>query len=391
MPKKGEAPKKILLGRSTNNLKMGIVGLPNVGKSSLFNILSKLQVAAENFPFCTIDPNVAKINVPDKRFNYLVGLYKPKSVVPAQLSVTDIAGLVRGAAEGAGLGNAFLSHISAVDGIFHVCRAFDSKKVTHVEESVDPTRDLLIIHDELRLKDIEAVKKYVEANAKNVARGIGGKEKKFEFEVMQKVLEHLEAGKDVRSGVWDAKEVEIINNQYFLTAKPMVYLANVSTKSFIAKGNKYLEKIAEFIKNRGNNDILIPFSVTFEEALIEAEANGGAEGKKKFLQEAGKGMRSMIPKIIKVGYDALNLMYFFTAGADEVRAWSVRRGTLAPKAAGVIHTDFEKGFIMAEVMKFEDLQELGSEAEVKAAGKMLQKGKNYEFEDGIIVHFKFNN
>jgi len=357
----------------------------------LFNILSKLQVAAENFPFCTIDPNVAKINVPDKRFNYLVGLYKPKSVVPAQLSVTDIAGLVRGAAEGAGLGNAFLSHISAVDGIFHVCRAFDSKKVTHVEESVDPTRDLLIIHDELRLKDIEAVKKYVEANAKNVARGIGGKEKKFEFEVMQKVLEHLEAGKDVRSGVWDAKEVEIINNQYFLTAKPMVYLANVSTKSFIAKGNKYLEKIAEFIKNRGNNDILIPFSVTFEEALIEAEANGGAEGKKKFLQEAGKGMRSMIPKIIKVGYDALNLMYFFTAGADEVRAWSVRRGTLAPKAAGVIHTDFEKGFIMAEVMKFEDLQELGSEAEVKAAGKMLQKGKNYEFEDGIIVHFKFNN
>lgn len=392
MPKKSApAPeKKIVLGRSTNNLKIGIVGLPNVGKSSLFNLLSKLSVPAENYPFCTIDPNVAKIPVPDQRFKYLVDAYKPASVVPAQLTVTDIAGLVKGAAEGQGLGNAFLSHISAVDGIFHVCRAFDDKDVTHVEDSVDPTRDLDIIHNELIKKDLEQCKKYLDTNEKNIQRGIGGKEKKFEFETIQKVYEKLGDGKDVRSVHWDSKEVDVLNTMMFLTAKPMIYLCNVSFKSYKAKGNKYLEKLAEFVEKRGNGDLILPFSVKFEEKVLDIEINEGEEAKKKFFKE--EGVRSKIPKIIRSGYEALQLMHFFTAGKDEVRAWSIRQGTLAPKAAGVIHTDFEKGFICADVMQFEDLKAAdGDEAKVKAAGKLVQKGKNYEFEDGVVVHFKFNN
>eukprot|EP00924_Labyrinthula_sp_SR-Ha-C_P013405 maker-scaffold_5-snap-gene-1.61-mRNA-1 protein AED:0.02 eAED:0.02 QI:50/1/1/1/1/1/3/21/395 len=393
-PKKNkeEAPKRVVLGRSTNNLKIGIVGLPNVGKSSLFNILTKLAVPAENFPFCTVDPNVAKINVPDKRFNFLVESYKPASVVPAQLSVTDIAGLIKGAAEGEGLGNAFLSHIAAVDGIFHVCRAFDDKNISHVEESVDPVRDLNTIHNELRLKDLAACVKYIEANEKNVARKVGGKEAEFELNVMKKVREKLEAGLDIRAreNSWTANEIEVLNKFMFLTAKPMIYLCNVSIKSYKAKGNKYLLKISEYVKEKGNDDLVIPFSVKFEEEVLDIEINEGQEAKKKFLAESK--MRSMIPRIIRCGYEALDLIHFFTAGKDEVRAWSIRRGTLAPRAAGTIHTDFEKGFICADVMKFEDLKEAGGdEAKVKAQGKLSQKGRNYEFEDGVIAHFKFNN
>lgn len=392
MPKKSAttAVKKTVLGRTTNNLKIGIVGLPNVGKSSLFNILSKLSVPAENYPFCTIDPNVAKIPVPDQRFKYLVKSYKPASVVPAQLSVTDIAGLVKGAAEGQGLGNAFLSHISAVDGIFHVCRAFDDSNITHVEDSIDPSRDLNIIHDELIKKDLEQCRKYIGSNEKNVSRGVGGKEKKFEFDVIKKTFDWLTEGKDVRSATWDTKEIEILNQMMFLTAKPMVYLCNVSIKSYKAKGNKYLEKVAEFIEKRGNGDLIIPFSVKFEDMVLDKEVNEGEEAKLAFLKE--QGTKSMINKIIRIGYEALDLIHFFTAGKDEVRAWSIRRGTLAPKAAGTIHTDFEKGFICADIMQFKDLKECdGDEAKVKANGKMSQKGRNYEFEDGVIAHFKFNN
>lgn len=309
-PKKGEEPpKRVLLGRPGNNVKMGIVGLPNVGKSSMFNIMSKLSVAAENFPFCTIDPNVARVPVPDKRFKDLCAMYKPNSEVPAMLTITDIAGLVKGAAEGAGLGNAFLSHIRAVDGIFHVCRAFEDKDVTHVEDSVDPVRDLGIIHDELRKKDIEQCQTYISGNKNLYDKKVGGKEKQFEYETIQKCLHVLsEDKKDIRAVDWEAKEIEILNTMQFLTAKPMIYLVNISRKAFIAKGNKWLPKIDEFVKARDCGDLVLPFSVTFEQECVDAEMAGGPQAKQKFMKEAGA--RTMIPKIIKSGYEALNLIHY---------------------------------------------------------------------------------
>jgi len=317
-------------------------------------------------------------------------MYKPASEVPAMLTITDIAGLVKGASEGAGLGNAFLSHIRAVDGIFHVCRAFEDKDVTHVEESVDPVRDLQIIHDELRKKDIEQCTNFISNNKNFYEKKVGGKEKAFEYETIQKTLALLQdGGKDVRAGDWDVKEIEVLNTMQFLTAKPMIYLVNISKKAFIAKGNKWLPLIDEFVKKRETGDLVIPFSVTFEQEVMDAEAAGGFEAKQEYMKTSGA--RTMIPKIIKSGYEVLNLIHYFTAGKDEVRAWSIKKGTLAPQAAGIIHTDFEKGFISADVMQFDTLVELKNEAAVKAAGKLQQKGKTYEVVDGDIMHFKFNN
>jgi len=392
-PKKKEEEdtgKPPLLGRAKNNVTIGIVGIPNVGKSSFFNVLTKLSIPAENFPFCTIDPNTAKVAVPDKRFKVLCTKFKPKSEVPAVLTITDIAGLVRGAAEGAGLGNAFLSHIGAVDAIFHMTRAFEDKDVTHVEESVDPVRDMEIIHEELRLKDLETCQRYIDANQKAVDMNRGGKELKFALNTMLKVKECLDGKNDVRKGKWDGKQIEILNQHLFLTAKPVIYLVNCSKKSFLRRANKWLVKIDEYIKGRGCGDLMIPFSVPYEEELLDAEVNGGMKAKQAAIKENG-GIRSALPKIIHKGYDALDLVHYFTAGADECKCWTIRKGTLAPKAAGVIHTDFEKGFIKAAVYKFADFEELGSEGAVKDAGKLLDKGKTYEVQDGDIMHFKFNN
>ena len=389
--KKGDdegPPKRVILGRARNNVSIGIVGLPNVGKSSFFNTLSKLSVPAENFPFCTIEPNTAKVPVPDKRYRFLCEKYAPKSKVPAVLTVTDIAGLVKGAAEGAGLGNAFLSHIQSVDAIFHLCRAFQDKNVSHVEESVDPVRDLEIIHKELRLKDLEAANKYIEGNQKNINRGIGGKEAKFKFSVAEKARDFLAEGKDIRANKWDAKEIEVLNEFLFITAKPMVYLVNLSKKGYVERKSNWLLKIDEYVKNRGCNDIMIPFSVKFEEELLDAEL-AGPEERKKFL--AGTKGRPMLPKIIHKGYEILDLIHYFTCGKDEVKCWTIRQGTLAPKAAGVIHTDFEKGFICAEVIKYDDFKALGSRQEVVKQGKVGQRGRNYEVEDGDIMLFKHNN
>jgi len=388
-PKKGEeAPPRVILGRARNNVEMGILGLPNVGKSSFFNVLCKMQVPAENFPFCTIDPNTAKVAVPDKRYNFLCEVYKPKSEVPAALTVTDIAGLVRGASEGSGLGNEFLSHVKSVDGLFHLCRGFEDADVTHVEPGpIDPVRDLDIIHNELRMKDIQAVNKWLGTNEKVAERGgASAKELKEELDVIRKVKAMLEADppRDVRAGTWNPKEVEILNKHLFITAKPMVYLVNLPKKAFIKKGSKFLPKVVEYVTNRGCGDVVIPFSVVFETELLEAELNGK---KDEYLADC-EGATSMLPRIIHAGYEVLDLIHYFTAGHDEVKCWTIRKGTEAPAAAGVIHTDFQKNFISADVTPFKDFKECGTEAKCKELGKTRQQGRTYVVQDGDICFFK---
>lgn len=289
-----------------------------------------------------IDPNVSRVPVPDERFDHLVEKYKPKSVVPAVLTVTDIAGLVKGASEGAGLGNAFLSHIQAVDGIYHVCRAFENDEILHVEGSVNPTRDLDIIHNELLKKDIAIVRGKMEPMKKSVERGM--KEVKEEYAVLEKLLKHMEVdGKDVRVGEWSPQEIEWLNKYQLLTAKPVIYLVNMSEKGYIGKKSKFLPLLADWLKARGTDDKMIPFSCEFEGKIATMEPADAAK-----YCEANGGVKSAMPRIIKTGYHALQLVHFFTAGEDEVRAWSVKRDTPCPKAAGVIHTDFEKQFISAD-------------------------------------------
>ncbi|XP_066940826.1 obg-like ATPase 1 isoform X1 [Macrobrachium rosenbergii] len=384
-PKKPQAVEpRPLIGRVGTNLKVGIVGLPNVGKSTFFNVLTKSQAQAENFPFCTIDPNESRVPVPDPRFDYLCEFHKPASKVPAFLNVTDIAGLVKGASEGQGLGNAFLSHIKACDALFHLTRAFEDDDVTHVEGDVNPVRDLEIILDELRLKDIEYINNVYDKLFKLVERG-GDKKLKPEYDTVCKVKSLLEEEKrQVRFCDWDAKEIEVLNKHLLITSKPMIYLVNLSEKDYIRKKNKWLMKIKEWIDTNDPGAMLIPFSGVLEAALFDMDG----EAKEAFLKE--KGVNSALDKIILQGYNALQLMYFFTAGPDEVKAWTIQKGTKAPQAAGKIHTDFEKGFVMAEVMKFDDFKELGSEAAVKADGKYHQRGRQYVVEDGDIIFFRFN-
>lgn len=359
------------------------MGLPNVGKSTLFNTLTRMGIPAENFPFCTIDPNTARVNVPDDRFKWLCDIYKPKSEVPAFLDIVDIAGLVKGAANGEGLGNAFLSHIAAVDGIFHVCRAFDDPDVVHVEDRVDPVEDLDIIHAELRAKDIERCQSYIENLQKSHRAAPMKKEQKEELASGEKVLAWLEEGKDIRFGDWNVVDVDFINNVQFITSKPVVYLVNMSEKDYIRKRNKWLPKIFEWVSTHGG-DPIIPFSGSFESKLFEMPE----DEKEVYCKEAGA--TSVLPKIIVTGFKSVHLIYFFTAGSDEVKCWQIRKGAKAPQAAGAIHTDFERGFICAEVMHYDELHELGNESAVKAAGKYRQEGKNYEVKDGDIIFFKFN-
>ncbi|KAI8388699.1 GTP-binding protein YchF [Radiomyces spectabilis] len=358
--------------------------MPNIGKSSLFNVMTSSSVPAENYPFCTIDPSEARVEVPDDRFTWLCDLYRPKKVTPAHLTILDIAGLVRGAAQGAGLGNAFLSNVASVDGIYHLVRAFENDDVTHVEDTVDPIRDLEIIHDELRLKDEETLERYITdlgraAKFPNAKQAQGVMSKKEELAVVEKAAEHLAQGKDVRNLEWTAPEAHVINSLHLLTAKPMVYLCNISEDAYVSGSNgPWLSEIQQWVENHNPNDLIIPLSVAFEAKAAEEGAD--------YLAQTG--VASQLPRVILGGYKGLHLIHYFTCGEQEVRAWTVRETTKAPQAAGVIHSDFERGFISAEVMKMGDLRQLGTEAAVRAAGKYMQKGKDYTVEDGDIMHFK---
>ncbi|KAL9617257.1 MAG: hypothetical protein Q9160_007938 [Pyrenula sp. 1 TL-2023] len=386
-PKKQVKEEKILLGRPGNNLKSGIVGLANVGKSTLFQAITKCSLGnPANFPYATIEPEEARVIVPDDRYDWLCKHYKPKSTVPANLTVYDIAGLTRGSSTGAGLGNAFLSHIRAVDAIFEVVRCFDDAEIIHVEGDVDPVRDLEIISDELRAKDVEFVEKSLENLVKQTRRGgqsLEMKKLKEEQATVEKILDMLKDGKDVRKADWAPKEVEVINPLQLLSAKNVVYLINLSEKDYIRQKNKHLPKIMEWIKANSPGDPIIPLSVSFEERLTRLEDEAAAEEECKKL-----GTKSALPKIITTMRQALNLGSFFTTGTDEVRQWTIRKGTKAPQAAGVIHTDFEKTFIQAIVFNYDAIKELGDESAVKAAGKVMTKGKDYEMVDGDVLLVK---
>lgn len=387
MPKKkgkGEGEGRVMLGRPSNSVSIGVVGLPNVGKSLLFNIISGQQVSSENYPFCTIEPSKAQVMVPDDRWQFLCEQYKPRKRAGAVLTCWDIAGLVRGAHEGAGLGNEFLSNIGACDAIYHVVRAFSDKNVEHVDGDVDPIRDLETISGELRMKDISLVNKHLEKIEK-LANRSNDKKLKAEVELVKRIAAILADGGDVRCCEWSNVDVPSINKLNLFTAKPVVYLVNVSKKGWCGKGTKWLKPIKKWVKKNDKGAKVIPFSARFEEEYMNLETD---EEKKKFLED--NETRTHIPKIIWAGYKALSLIHYFTCGEDEVKCWTIRKGTLAPQAAGVIHSDFEKGFISAETMGYDDYVTAGSESECKKNGTYKQNGKTYAVEDGDILFFKFN-
>lgn len=385
-PKKQVEEKKVLLGRPGNNLKAGIVGLANVGKSTFFQSITRCPLGnPANYPFATIDPEEARVIVPSPRFDTLCDIYKPASKVPAHLTVYDIAGLTKGASAGEGLGNAFLSHIRAVDSIYQVVRCFDDAEIIHIEGDVDPVRDLDIINTELRLKDIEFSEKHLESIHKITKRGgqsLEVKQKKEEAVLVEKIIDLLKSGQRVANQNWSTKEVEIINSMFLLTAKPSIYLINLSEKDYIRKKNKHLLKIKEWVDKYSPGDVIIPFSVCLEERLSHMTEEEAAEELKSL------NIQSALPKITTTMRQKLDLISFFTCGPDEVREWTIRKGTKAPQAAGVIHNDLMNTFILAQVMKYGDVIEYKDDAAVKAAGKMQQKGKDYIVEDGDIIYFR---
>lgn len=364
-------------------LQCGIVGLPNVGKSTLFNCLSNAKAQAANFPFCTIEPNVGVITVPDERLNKLAELVHPQKIVPTTVEIVDIAGLVKGASKGEGLGNKFLANIRETDAILHVLRCFDDDNVTHVDGKIDPVRDKEIIDAELQLKDLETIESRINKVEKQAKTG-GDKDAKLAFEVYSKIKEALMRGESARTVIFDTKdENKAAHDLFLLTSKPVMYVCNVDEASAVG-GNKYVEAVREAVKSE-NAEILI-VAAKIESEIAEFETY---EEREMFLNEIGLEESGM-NRLIKSAYKLLNLQTFLTAGPQEVRAWTFHKGWKAPQCAGVIHTDFEKGFIRAEVIKYDDFIHYGSEAAVKEAGKMNVEGKEYIVQDGDIMHFRFN-
>ncbi len=364
-------------------LKAGIVGLPNVGKSTLFNCLSSAKAQAANFPFCTIDAQMGQITVPDERLNKLAELVHPGRIVPATCDIVDIAGLVKGASKGEGLGNQFLGNIRETDAIIHVLRCFDNDNIVHVDGSVDPVRDKEIIDTELQLKDLETIENRIK-RVEKIAKVGGDKQAKIEYDVLMQYKAALEQGKSARTVSFESEEeIQAAKNLFLLTAKPVLYVCNVDDTS-AANGNQYVNAVREAVKDE-NAELLI-ISAQTEADIAELESY---EEKQMFLEDMGL-KESGCDRLIKAIYSLLTLQTFITAGEMEVKAWTFRQGWKAPQCAGVIHTDFEKGFIRAEVIKYDDYIQYGSEAAVREAGKMGVEGKDYVVQDGDIMHFRFN-
>ncbi len=363
-------------------MKAGIVGLPNVGKSTLFNCLSNAKAQSANFPFCTIEPNIGVVNVPDPRLQKLEELVNPERVLPATVEIVDIAGLVKGASKGEGLGNQFLGNIRECHAIIHVLRCFNNDNIVHVEGSVNPIRDKETIDIELQLKDLETVEKRLEKTKK--AAKTGNKEAQVETQLLERIRESLLAGKSARSvEPQNQDEEELLATFQLITSKPILYVCNVDETAAV-NGNEYVEQVKELVRNE--NAEVIVLAVATEADITELETY---EERQMFLEDLGLEEPG-VSKLIRSAYKLLNLQTYFTAGVKEVRAWTIHKGDTAPKAAGVIHSDFEKGFIRAEVIAYEDYVTYGSEAKVKEAGKLRVEGKEYVVKDGDVMHFRFN-
>ena len=364
-------------------MKLGIVGLPNVGKSTLFNSLTKAGAESANYPFCTIDPNVGIVAVPDERLDKLTEMYNSAKTTPAVIEFVDIAGLVKGASKGEGLGNQFLANIRETDAILHVLRCFDDNNVVHVDGSVDPVRDKEVVDTELQIKDLETVESRLAKSQKQATTG-GDKDAKKLVALLLRYKEALEQGKSCRTVEFiNEEEAAMAKDLFLLTNKPVMYVCNVDDASAV-NGNKYVDAVREAVKEE-NAEILV-ISAKTESEIAEMDSY---EDRQMFLEEMAL-KESGVVRLIQGAYHLLGLQTFFTAGSDECRAWTIHKGDKAPKAAGVIHTDFEKGFIRAEVIKYDDFVTLGSESAVRAAGKLATEGKEYVVQDGDIMHFLFN-